>query len=309
MAGERREGWHGEDVCHTGAVVPRIVAACRSDFPSRFLNSKSMRADLNSLFLPHCVIPQLNHSGNKRLDRRGQSKARFVSPHCSALPLAPLGPPEPNSYLGRTCVWRMWLSWTLDCSEGMFVYLKDVISSQVWTQEGTRAGRTRLRQTAWSQKGCFCFCPLCRVTIVMYFTINMFGQHVSLSMTKRFTSGLLEALRLASGRARKRIPRSLWLFFSPLLTKQQQLSFFSTMSCMLYSENEQKADIWPEWKENAYLQSRLKSHSDYVINPHPSSRNAWISSERPWTNRTRLPEQFSHSRSGSEKVSDCSPCK
>lgn len=60
----------------------------------------------------------------------------------------------------------------------------------------------------------------------MYFTINMFGQHVSLSRTKRFTSDLLGAFRLAGGRARKSIPRGLWLFFAPLLTKQQQLFFF-----------------------------------------------------------------------------------
>lgn len=131
-------------------------ATHRSDFPV-FFYRKSWHVDMNSLFLPHCVILQLNHSGNKQLGQTWRVKsglcitALFCPSPRAALPL------QPNSYLVRTCVWRIWLPWTLDYSEGRFVYLKDFISSQVWTQEGTRAGKTRLRETAHSPKGCFAF--------------------------------------------------------------------------------------------------------------------------------------------------------
>lgn len=122
----------------------------------------------------------------KKIMRQMKLNTFCVSLHCSILPLSPLclfcKIPISYSLASGGCDFgELWTT-----QKGLFVSLKYFISSQVGKHDGTRA-ETRLRETAQFPEGLFCLCPLrlslSRITTRTYFIINVFRQHVSLSMT------------------------------------------------------------------------------------------------------------------------------
>lgn len=104
----------------------------------------------------------------------------------------------------------------------------------------------------------------------------------------------------------KSTPKCLWpfFFFFPFQPRRQR-PFLEPHTLFLEPARRLTFDL----NKNAYLvallQCWLRSHSDYRT-LLSSSCDVWISTERPSTDHTPLPVQFSHSTSWAVKVSDCS---